>query len=1175
MWRRAGQIALWCLGIGGSLALLNELSPLRWHAALAAQLAERYWQQKLREVSGQLYAYRERPSAWQAHSEVLFLRYTASGQLREWNTARWPIPKVPPSLRYVGPELVQDDRSLYYCLKLPLDTQVQVVLIPILVEPPPSLASDGAYTLFTAIGLPEACLHRSAQGIPFVLSDLQGRSLLRLYMGCPERLRLPLRWVYVGFLGIGLFAGLLYLNAYLRAHLSEWKYRWYFLAILVGLWQILHWTGLPERLFEAPFASVQKCALSPLHTSLWDIAWTLLILLWLTTFLHHIPTEPKKPAFGYLLGFLGVWGLFGGAFYLLVRDSQVEIDPMNRLSWTTLAGWTAILMIFWHVLVFLRRKFSLQPWGVVAIGAVGVIFLALWVGLAVWAAVALGLLYGLLLYPSKSRSYLVEAFVALCLVVALNGWIDWGYELRARRLLEAQAPRVLRLQDPALEYRLAQVLPRLAADSTLWAEAEEIDASFVARLVQRHLLFLGEHYKLVISCWNPEGLRVDNLFEERPLNWRQVVPVAAKPTLAPGLYFLQSGSVRYIYVARVPVSRAGELIELQLELHPRMFPLRARLYPLPESEYPPLSYALYEGMQRLRQWGEGPFPPFPPTPAPVIWSRSERYYEYIVVGQGKLIAYLRYPVRDRATHLATITVLLTLLGLGIAVQRLPAILPLLRTVYHRQGTLSTQLQALFWSLIALSLIVLTTASFFLFIALSREQLRQTLQQRLTAISAYFFADAILLEKLSYWVQSYIPREESYIRDLMRRTAHLSGAEVFLYTAEGRLYSSTLPPGYADVYGVPYLEPQLLTQMRSPTTETLIFVEPGGKRLLGYLPLRASDGRLVGVLHIPIPLSPQAFFTPLRYFIGYAVNVYLIVAVGAIFIGIVLLQRFSEGLKQLVEQLRSSDPSGTPPYLSWQGRGDEIALLVSAYNEMVDRLRINQEELRKATRRASQQEMAFQAAHEIKTALTPLKLQLQHLQRIPTVDPEKLHSTAARLLDRVESLVRIANKFTRFARLGTGEEPKLVPVNLSRFVREQVELYIRNPNIQFHVSLPAEPVWIAADVDALQQILSNLLDNAVQALEGHAAPEIRLSVVREEGQALLAVQDNGPGIPPEIQSRIFEFYFTTKRTGTGMGLAIVKQMVENMGGQIHFKSKVGQGTTFYVAFPASEAPQREP
>lgn len=116
MWRQAGQIALWCLGIGGSLALLNELSPLRWHAVLAAQLAERYWQQKLREVSGQLYAYRERPGAWQAHPEVLFLRYTASGQLREWNTARWPIPKVPPSLRYAGPELVQDDRSLYYCL---------------------------------------------------------------------------------------------------------------------------------------------------------------------------------------------------------------------------------------------------------------------------------------------------------------------------------------------------------------------------------------------------------------------------------------------------------------------------------------------------------------------------------------------------------------------------------------------------------------------------------------------------------------------------------------------------------------------------------------------------------------------------------------------------------------------------------------------------------------------------------------------------------------------------------------------------------------------------------------------------------------------------------------------------------------------------------------------------
>lgn len=687
--------------------------------------------------------------------------------------------------------------------------------------------------------------------------------------------------------------------------------------------------------------------------------------------------------------------------------------------------------------------------------------------------------------------------------------------------------------------------------------------------MQRHLLFLGEQYKLVLSFWNREGLRVDNLFEERPLNWRQVAP-AAIPTLAPGLYFLQSGPVKYIYAARVPVSQAG--VELQLELHPRTLPLRARLYPLPESEYPPLSYALYEGMQRLRQWGEAPFPPFPPTPAPAIWERSERYYEYSVAGQGKLIAYLRYPVRDRATHLATITVLLTLLGLGLVVQRLPTLLRLLQTVYRRKGTLATQLQALFWSLIALSLLVLTTASFFLFIALSREQLRQTLQQRLTAISAYFFADAILLEKLSYWIQNYLPREESYIRDLMRRTAHLSGAEVFLYTADGQLYSSTLPPGYADVYGVPRLEPQLLDQMRSPTTETVIYVEPGGQRLLGYLPLRASNGRLVGVLHIPTVLSPQAFFTPLRYFVGYAVNVYLIVAVSAILVGIVLLQRFSEGLERLVQQLRSSDPSGNPPYLSWEGRGDEIALLVSAYNEMVDRLRINQEELRKATRRASQQEMAFQAAHEIKTALTPLKLQLQHLQRVPAVETEKLHKISARLLERVESLVRIANKFTRFARMGTGEELNLAPVNLSRFVSEQVELYARSPHIRFRVNLPEEPLWIMADIDALQQILSNLLDNAAQALEGHTAPEIQVSVAQQADKVLLSVQDNGPGIPPEIQSRIFEFYFTTKRTGTGMGLAIAKGMVESMNGQIYFTSEVGQGTVFYVAFPASEAPR---
>ncbi|MCS7189401.1 MAG: HAMP domain-containing histidine kinase, partial [Bacteroidia bacterium] len=252
---------------------------------------------------------------------------------------------------------------------------------------------------------------------------------------------------------------------------------------------------------------------------------------------------------------------------------------------------------------------------------------------------------------------------------------------------------------------------------------------------------------------------------------------------------------------------------------------------------------------------------------------------------------------------------------------------------------------------------------------------------------------------------------------------------------------------------------------------------------------------------------------------------------------------------------------------WQGKGDEIDMLVSAYNDMAERLRENQKQLEATLRRVSQQEMAFQAAHEIKTALTPLKIHLQHLQRLPSVDPEKLREISTRLLQRIDALVRIANSFMSFARLGSSEELSLTPIHLSHFLEEHLQPYKQNPHIPIELHLPNEAVWIQANADALQQVLNNLLQNAMQALEGQEAPRISISLIKEGQEAIIAVQDNGPGIPLEARERIFEFYFTTRRSGTGLGLAITKGLVERMGGKITFVSEIGVGTTFYVAFRA--------
>ncbi|MCX7606607.1 MAG: HAMP domain-containing histidine kinase [Bacteroidia bacterium] len=1159
---------------GGIVVALNELFPVTVHLSFLQEWVGRTWEEKIRRVSSLLYEYRENPSAWQAHTDVLFLRYSLGGYLIEWNTARWPLPQAVPGLSSLTPELVGDERSLYYALKLFADTSVQVAFIPILIQP----SHAGVYKHQAWVGrLQELCINRNGEGLPLLLRDLEGRSLLRLYVGCPEALRFPLRWVYVFLFGVSLVSFLVGGWMRLRQRFSPVRARLIFLFLLVGVWQVLHWTGLPGRLLpsDISFFSAERCAISPFHTSIWDVAWTLGILVWAASSLgQRSLSSGWKALLVYIVGFWGVWLFFGGGLFLFIRHSQVEIDPVRQPNWMELLGWASILWIIWRLQEYLGSAVCPRPWMVFLVGAGVGIPPMVYIGLPWWSILSLVILYFTSAIRWKIPLFLVHAVQSILLAVSLNGWITWGYERKANLILETHAPQVAQLRDPALEYRVAQILPRLSVDTALWYRLEVtdylIDAGFIAKMIQKYFLSLSEKYEVVVSCWSPDGRRLDNLFETRPLPRRQVLPPRGSATLAPHLYFLTQDWPRYIYVASLPVQLPSlPPIEVQIEFYPRTYPLRSRLYPMEEEEVPPVSYALYQEGRLLRKWGAEPFPSYISNRPLAGTSRrhTERYYEYTFTTANALTAYLRYPARDKASHLATIPLLLFLLSMVLLIQNYSQINHFVKTLYRREGPLATQLQALFWALVALPLFGLVAVTFFLFLRLSQERLRQELSQRLTAVSGYLSGDPILPEKLSYWIRSYMASEESFVRDLMHRVARLSGSEVFLYTTEGHLYSSTLSRAHWGIYASPLLEPGLLRQLRRMPAEALIEVEEGGERLLGYIPLHAKGGGLIGILHIPMPVPKKSFYDQLRNFIGYAVNVYLFLILSSILLGMILIRRFSNGLQRVVQQLRLAPEEPDPPTLRWEGQGDEIATLVSAYNDMAERLRANQKQLEATLRRVSQQEMAFQAAHEIKTALTPLKIHLQHLQRMPTVEPEKLRDISTRLLQRIEALVRIANTFMSFARLGSSEALPLSPLHLSHFLEEYLHPYRQNPHLPVELRLPAEPIWIQANSDALQQVLNNLLQNALQALEGHAAPRIVVSLALRGEEAILSIQDNGPGIPSEVRERIFEFYFTTRRTGTGLGLAITKGLVERMGGRISFVSEVGMGTTFYVVFPA--------
>lgn len=224
------------------------------------------------------------------------------------------------------------------------------------------------------------------------------------------------------------------------------------------------------------------------------------------------------------------------------------------------------------------------------------------------------------------------------------------------------------------------------------------------------------------------------------------------------------------------------------------------------------------------------------------------------------------------------------------------------------------------------------------------------------------------------------------------------------------------------------------------------------------------------------------------------------------------------------------------------------------------------------------------AHEIRNPLSTMKVNLQLLREQllvdhpDPVDAEEQRARARRRVEGLEKAVRrmedILDDFLSFAR---GFELDLVPQDLNSLVDEVVtfvEPELVRVGVGLRTSFDEELPWVTVDRKYLQQVLLNLILNARQAIEESEVEdgEIFLTTRRVGTSALIHVIDTGPGIPEDVRPRIFDAFFSTKKNGTGLGLATCRRIVEEHGGRIHVATEPGKGTAFSIELPlAPELP----
>ncbi len=256
-------------------------------------------------------------------------------------------------------------------------------------------------------------------------------------------------------------------------------------------------------------------------------------------------------------------------------------------------------------------------------------------------------------------------------------------------------------------------------------------------------------------------------------------------------------------------------------------------------------------------------------------------------------------------------------------------------------------------------------------------------------------------------------------------------------------------------------------------------------------------------------------------------------------------------------------------ITWN-RKDEIGELVDEYNKMVKKLDVSAALLARSEREGAWKEMARQVAHEIKNPLTPMKLNLQYLQMaIDTNSPNVKDISvyvAKILVEQIDHLSQIATDFAQFANIGRTQNQVF---NVNDSIQHVSSLYSVDDTLHISLSTHAEKIMIKADKTQINRLLTNLIQNAIQSVPENRKAEIEIATTGSEGKVVISVKDNGTGISDSMINKIFTPNFTTKTSGTGLGLAMCKGIVEKLNGRIWFETKENVYTCFFVELPIIE------
>ena len=403
--------------------------------------------------------------------------------------------------------------------------------------------------------------------------------------------------------------------------------------------------------------------------------------------------------------------------------------------------------------------------------------------------------------------------------------------------------------------------------------------------------------------------------------------------------------------------------------------------------------------------------------------------------------------------------------------------------------------------------------------------------------------------------------DSILAEKIYEVSDVQSVKFSIYGIDGKLINSTLPKKEINTINSDLLN-RIINQNDSKIIE--ITQTDDIQYRSSYSLIIDDNFNPLWILNLPYYDDDNLNSYELESFLIILGEVYFFLLILSIIISYFVSKYMTQAISQIALKMKQTRLDKRNSKIKIKARSKEVKSLVESYNNMVEMLDRNVKELSKSNKEQAWRQMAKQVAHEIKNPLTPMKLSVQSFERNfdeqEDKNEEKVQEFTQTIIQQIDTMSSIASAFSNFSEMPVqkGEQ-----TNIVKAIKLALEIF-KNENITFKSDF--DKIIINIDKPQIVRIMTNLIKNSIQACQNASSPKINVTLKKKENVVEIKVKDNGQGIPKEIRPNIFEPNFTTKSSGMGLGLGMVKNLVNSYDGKIDFETKIQKGTTFKITFP---------